>query len=56
MDGKEVNLKATLKEGTSTKTGKPYTYISVMLTETYEMKVFPNSAEQELLKTRKINR
>lgn len=44
-----MDVKATLKEATS-KNGKQYTYVSVMLTDTLEKKVFLEQAEIELLK------
>lgn len=46
----EKELKATLKEAISEKSGKPYLYVSLMLTPTFEMKVFLKSAEVELVK------
>lgn len=45
-----AKLPATLKEETSSKSGKPYVYVSIMLTPTYEMKAFPDNAEKELIK------
>lgn len=44
-----MKIQAELKEGTS-KTGKKYIYLSIMLTPTYEKKIFLESAEVELLK------
>ena len=43
-----MEVKATLKDGVSKK-GNTYKYISVMLTETLEKKVFLEPAEIELL-------
>lgn len=43
-----MEVKATLKEATSKK-GTTYKYISVMLTNTLEKKVFLEPAELELL-------
>ena len=43
-----MDVKATLKEATSKK-GTPYKYISIMLTDTLEKKVFLEQAELELL-------
>ena len=45
-----MNLKATLKEEISTKSGKPYNYVSIILTPTLEKKVFLEPAEVECLK------
>lgn len=47
-----MDVKATLKDGVS-KAGNPYTYISIMLTDTLEKKVFLEQAEIELLKMKK---
>lgn len=44
-----MDLKATLKEATS-KSGNNYTYVSIMLTDSLEKKVFLEQAEIELLK------
>lgn len=44
-----MDLKATLKEATS-KSGNTYQYVSIMLTDTLEKKVFLDQAELELLK------
>lgn len=44
----DVEVKATLKEGTS-KQGNTYKYVSIMLTDTYEKRVFLDNAELELL-------
>lgn len=44
-----MDLKCTLKEGISEKSGKSYVYVSIMLTPTYEKRVFLESAELELL-------
>lgn len=44
-----MDVQATLKEATS-KNGNKYSYISVMLTDTLEKKVFLEQAEIELLK------
>ena len=43
-----MDLKATLKEATS-KSGKPYTYLSIQITDTIEKKVFLDPAEIELI-------
>ena len=43
-----MDVKATLKEATSKK-GTHYKYISIMLTDTLEKKVFLEQAELELL-------
>lgn len=48
-EAQQMDVKATLKEATS-KNGKQYTYVSVMLTDTLEKKVFLEQAEIELLK------
>lgn len=45
-----MDLKCSLKEGISEKSGKSYVYVSIMLTPTYEKRVFLDSAELELLK------
>lgn len=45
-----MDLKATLKEEISNKSGKPYVFVSIMLTPTYEKRVFLDTAELELLK------
>lgn len=45
-----MDLECTLKEGISEKSGKSYVYVSIMLTPTYEKRVFLESAELELLK------
>lgn len=45
-----MDLKCSLKEGVSEKSGKTYVYVSIMLTPTYEKRVFLESAELELLK------
>lgn len=50
------NIKCTLKEAVSEKSGKPYTYISIMLTSTLEKKVFLDPAEVEVLKMQNINK
>ena len=46
----EMDLKCSLKEGISEKSGKTYVYVSIMLTPTYEKRVFLDNAELELLK------
>lgn len=38
-----------LKTGISEKTGKEYTYLSIMLTPNYEKRVFLEKAEIELI-------
>lgn len=43
-------IKATLKEAVSEKSGKPYQYVSLMLTENLEKKVFLESSEVECIK------
>lgn len=43
-------MKTELKKGISEKTGREYYYISIMLTPTYEKKVFLENAEVELIK------
>lgn len=43
-----MDVKATLKEATS-KNGNKYKYLSIMLTDTLEKKVFLDQAELELL-------
>lgn len=43
-----MDVKATLVEAIS-KSGKPYKYVSIKLTETLEKKVFLEPAEIELL-------
>lgn len=43
-------MKTELKKGISEKTGKEYYYLSVMITPTYEKKVFLDSAEIELIR------
>lgn len=45
----EVPIKATLKEAISKK-GTDYMYVSLMITPTYEKKVFLEPSEVELLK------
>lgn len=45
-----MNLNCSLKEGISEKSGKTYVYVSIMLTPTYEKRVFLENAELELLK------
>lgn len=45
-----MNLNCSLKEGTSTKSGKKYYYLSIYLTSSLEKKVFLEDAELELLK------
>lgn len=43
-------MKTELKKGISEKTGKEYYYLSIMITPTYEKKVFLDSAEIELIR------
>lgn len=43
-----MDVKATLKEGIS-KSGNAYKYLSIMLTDTLEKKVFLEQAEIQLL-------
>lgn len=43
-----MDIKVTLKEGVSKK-GNAYKYLSIMLTDTLEKKVFLDPAELELL-------
>lgn len=45
-----MDLKCSLKEGISEKSGKTYVYVSIMLTPTYEKKVFLDNAELELIR------
>ena len=47
-----MDFKATLKEATS-KSGNVYKYLSIMLTDTLEKKVFLEQAELELLELKK---
>lgn len=47
---KEKKFECTLKEAISEKSGKSYTYLSIMLTPSLEKKVFLDPAEIELLK------
>lgn len=44
-----MDLKCTLKEAVSEKSGKKYVYVSIQLTPTLEKKVFLDQAELELL-------
>lgn len=46
----EKEMKATLKEAISEKSGKPYQYISLMLTPTLEKKIFLEPSEIECIK------
>ena len=43
-------MKTELKKGISKKTGEEYYYLSIMITPTYEKKVFLDSAEIELIR------
>ena len=43
-------MKTELKKGISEKTGKEYYYLSIMITPTYEKKVFLDNAEIELIR------
>lgn len=45
-----MDLKCSLKEAVSEKSGKTYCYLSIMLTSTLEKKVFLDPAEVEVLK------
>lgn len=45
-----MDLKCTLKEEISQKSGKPYTFLSIMLTPSLEKKVFLEPSEIECLK------
>lgn len=51
-----MDVKATLKDGVS-KNGNAYKYLSIMLTETLEKKVFLDQAEIQLLelKQKEVN-
>lgn len=42
-------MKAELKESKD-KNGNPYVYLSIMLTPTYEKRVFLDNAEKELVR------
>lgn len=44
-----MEVKATLKEAVSKKSNEPYKYLSIMLTDTLEKKVFLEPAEIQLL-------
>lgn len=46
----EKKLECTLKEAISEKSGKPYSYLSVMLTANLEKKIFLDPAEVEVIK------
>lgn len=46
----EKPLKATLKEAISEKSGKSYCYVSLMLTDTLEKRVFLEQSEIECIK------
>lgn len=46
----EKKLDCTLKEAVSEKSGKPYTYLSIMLTANLEKKVFLEPSETECIK------
>lgn len=50
-----MDVKATLKEATS-KNGNVYKYISIMLTDTLEKRVFLEQAELELLEIKEKER
>lgn len=45
-----MELKCTLKEEISQKSGKPYTFLSIMLTPSLEKKVFLDPSEIECIK------
>lgn len=45
-----MNITCKLVQEVSKNTGRPYLYIEVPVSDTYSIKLFPNSAEQELLK------
>ena len=45
-----MEFKCTLKEEISQKSGKPYTFLSIMLTPSLEKKVFLETSEIECLK------
>ena len=49
----EQPIKATLKEAVSEKSGKTYQYVSLMLTDTLEKKVFLEQSEIECIKLSK---
>ncbi len=51
-----MDVKATLKDGVS-KSGNAYKYVSIMLTDTLEKKVFLEQAEIQLLelKNKEVN-
>ena len=46
----KMELKCTLKEEISQKSGKPYTFLSIMLTPSLEKKVFLDPSEIECIK------
>ena len=46
-----MDVKATLVERTSKKSGEPYICLEILLTPTYTKTVFLEKAELELLKT-----
>lgn len=46
----EKKIDCTLKEAVSEKSGKPYTYLSIMLTPSLEKKVFLEPSEIECIK------
>ena len=50
----ETPIKATLKEATSEKSGKTYQYVSLMLTDTLEKKVFLEQSEIECIRLSKV--
>lgn len=45
-----MDLKCSLKEAVSEKSGKQYVYVSIQLTPNMEKKVFLDQAELELIK------
>lgn len=45
-----MNVNAKLIEGISKNTGNKYLYIEIPVSDTYSIKLFPNNAEQELLR------
>ena len=51
-----MKLDCSLKEAISEKSGKPYVYVSIQLTPTYEKKVFLDTAEIELIKVINSNK
>lgn len=45
-----MNINCKLIEGISKNSGNKYLYIEVPVSDTYSIKLFPNNAEQELLR------